>query len=139
MLIHPDIHLEIARQRYQDLRADAQRHRIGRSRDDVSGRSPTRGKPARQQIAREGSSRADWRCERVLTTDHFGHREAVGLVVDLFWTRRNLEDEFRVEVKDEREGARFVLHPRTGREAIRAFYHPFSAASTAQRPRVRAR
>jgi hypothetical protein len=68
----------------------------------------------------------------VLTAaDHFGHRETGGIVVDLFWSRRNLDDEFRVVVEDEREGARFVLHPRTGREAIQAFHHPFSAAPVA--------
>jgi hypothetical protein len=65
------------------------------------------------------------------TSDHFGHRETNGVVVDLFWNRGLLEDEFRVEVVDERDGARFVLHPMTGREAIEAFYHPFSAARAA--------
>ena len=72
------------------------------------------------------------------TTDHFGHRESNGVVVDLFWNRGTLEDEFRVEVADEREGAHFVLHPTTGREAIDAFYHPFSAARAALngKPRV---
>ena len=64
-------------------------------------------------------------------TDHFGHRETNGVVVDLFWNRGILEDEFRVEVVDEREGARFVLHPTTGREAVEAFYHPFAAAKAA--------
>ena len=63
--------------------------------------------------------------------DHFGHRENNGIVVDLFWNRGTLENEFRVEVVDERDGARFVLHPTTGREAIEAFYHPFSAARAA--------
>ena len=63
--------------------------------------------------------------------DHFGHRESNGVVVDLFWNRGLLEDEFRVEVADEREGVRFVLHPTTGREAIDAFYHPFAAALAA--------
>ena len=62
------------------------------------------------------------------TNDHFGHRESNCVVVDLFWNRGTLEDEFRVEVADEREGAHFVLRPTTGREAIEAFYHPFSAA-----------
>ena len=66
------------------------------------------------------------------TTDtHFGHREGDGIVVDLFWDSGSLDDEFRVEVEDRREGARFVLYPTTGREAIQAFYHPFSAARTA--------
>jgi hypothetical protein len=60
--------------------------------------------------------------------NHFGHRESDGIVVDLFWDRAELDDEFRVEVVDRREGARFVLHPRTGREAIQAFYHPLAAA-----------
>ena len=64
-------------------------------------------------------------------TDHFGHRETDGIVVDLFWDRGTLADEFRVEVEDRREGARFVLYPRTGREAIQAFYHPFAAARAA--------
>ena len=61
--------------------------------------------------------------------DHFGHRETNGIVVDLFWNRRDLKDEFRVEVEDRRERARFVLYPTTGREAIQAFYHPFAVGS----------
>jgi hypothetical protein len=64
-------------------------------------------------------------------TDHFGHRESNGVAVDLFWNRGMIDDEFRVEVVDKREGARFVLHPTTGREAVDAFYHPFSAAKAA--------
>ena len=60
------------------------------------------------------------------SADHFGHRETGGIVVDLFWNRRDHKDEFRVEVEDECDGARFVLHPTTGREALQAFYHPFS-------------
>jgi hypothetical protein len=64
----------------------------------------------------------------VLTAaDHFAHRETGGLVLDLYWTRGALEDEFLIEVKDEREGTRFVLRPATGREAIESFYHPLSA------------
>ena len=65
--------------------------------------------------------------EMIRRTDHFGHREAAGIVVDLFWDRRHLHDEFRVEVKDRRDGTRFVLYLATGREAIHAFHHPFSA------------
>ena len=64
--------------------------------------------------------------------NHFGHRENSGIVVDLFWNHADRGDGFRVEVKNQREGARFVLYPTTGREAIQAFYHPFSA-STASR------
>ena len=63
--------------------------------------------------------------------DHFGHRESDGIVVDLYWNRGELEDEFRVEVVDERERARFVLFPTTGTEAIQAFHHPFSAERAA--------
>jgi hypothetical protein len=63
--------------------------------------------------------------------NHFGHRDIDGIVVDLFWNRRNLKDEFRVHVEDRREGIRFVLHPVTGREAIQAFHHPFAAARAA--------
>lgn len=63
--------------------------------------------------------------------NHFGHREADGIVVDLYWNRADLEDEFRVEVEDRREGSRFILYPITGKEAIQAFYHPFSAARAA--------
>jgi hypothetical protein len=64
-------------------------------------------------------------------TDHFGRRETGGVVVDLFWDRGTLEDEFRVEVEDRCEGTRFVLYPITGGEAIQAFYHPFAAAGAA--------
>jgi hypothetical protein len=63
--------------------------------------------------------------------NHFGHRDTDGIVVDLFWNRRYLKDEFRVQVEDRREGTCFVLHPLTGREAIQAFYHPFAAARAA--------
>ncbi len=78
-------------------------------------------------------------CEHVSTAaDHFGHRESDGVVVDLFWDRGRLEDEFRVEVEDRREGTRFVLHPITGTEAIQAFHHPFSAARGALRGKARA-
>jgi hypothetical protein len=63
--------------------------------------------------------------------NHFGHRESGGLVIDLFWDPGQPEDEFRVAVEDRREGARFVLHPATGREAVEAYHHPFSAASVA--------
>jgi len=65
--------------------------------------------------------------------NHFGHRDTDGIVVDLFWNRRNLMDEFRVQVEDRREGTCFVLHPLTGRDAIQAFYHPFAAARAAPR------
>jgi hypothetical protein len=62
----------------------------------------------------------------VLTAaDHFGHRETDDVVVDLFWSR-GVGDDFHVEVEDRRDGARFVLHPTTGREALQAFYHPFA-------------
>jgi hypothetical protein len=48
----------------------------------------------------------------VLTAaNHFGHRDTDGIVVDLFWNRRNLKDEFRVQVEDRRAGTRFVLTP----------------------------
>lgn len=64
----------------------------------------------------------------VLTgSNHFAHREADDVVVDLFWDRNQLEDEFRVEVGDRCAGTRFVLHPLTGEEAMEAFY-PFAAA-----------
>ena len=65
--------------------------------------------------------------EMIHGTDHFGHREAAGIMVDLFWHRHDLRDEFRVVVNDSRDRTRFVLYPATGREAIRAFHHPFSA------------
>jgi hypothetical protein len=63
--------------------------------------------------------------------EHFGHRESDGIVVDLYWNRARLEEEFRVEVVDKREGARFVLYPTTEKEAIQAFRHPFRAARAA--------
>ena len=62
---------------------------------------------------------------------HFGHRESAGIVVDLFWDRQSVADEFRVVVEDRGEGARFVLYPTTGSEAIQAFYHPFSVGRMA--------
>ncbi len=63
--------------------------------------------------------------------NHFGHRENSGIVVDLFWSRGDLF-EFRVGVKDQRDGNRFILYPSSGREAIQDFYHPFSAATASR-------
>jgi hypothetical protein len=78
------------------------------------------------------ASKTHWKVAQVQTAaNHFGHRETDGITVDLFWDRSNLENEFRIEVEDLREGARFSLHPATGREAIQAFYHPFAAARVA--------
>ena len=57
--------------------------------------------------------------------NHFGHREAGGVVVDLFWYRGHREDEFLVEVEDRVEGTHLVLHPTTGKDAVHAFHHPF--------------
>jgi hypothetical protein len=62
-------------------------------------------------------------------SDHFGHRESGAIVVDLFWHRGDLDDDFRVEVANRRIGIRLILHPTTGREAIRAFYHPFAPSN----------
>jgi hypothetical protein len=70
----------------------------------------------------------------LIGASHFGHRETDGVVVDLFWERRDRE-EFRVEVEDSRAGACFVLHPTTGRDAIQAFYHPFATNAGPGRPR----
>jgi hypothetical protein len=64
--------------------------------------------------------------------NHFGHRENFGVVVDLFWGRSGLEDEFRVEVVDRLMGVRFLLYPTSGREAMHAFYHPFAAAAASE-------
>jgi len=73
-----------------------------------------------------------------LTANHFGHRVADDVVVDLFWSRSD-GDEFRVEVADRREDVRFVLRPTTGKEAIRpSTTHSRSRearSTTKQRPR----
>jgi hypothetical protein len=91
-------------------------------------KSPVRSRSGVAMVMRK----RDWRCVHMTSAaNHFGHRESGGLVVDLFWDPGQLQDEFRVSVEDRREGARFVLHPATGREAIEAYHHPFSAASVA--------
>ena len=64
--------------------------------------------------------------------NHFGHRESDGIVVDLFWDRGDVDDRFRVEVEDRRMGVRFFLDATTGREAIRAFHHPFATAASSR-------
>ena len=68
----------------------------------------------------------------VLTANHFARREADGIVVDLYWDHGVgvLGDAFRIVVVDKRDSALFVLHRRTGRGAIQAFHHPFSAAAS---------
>jgi len=42
-------------------------------------------------------------------TDHFGHREAAGIVVGLFWDRCDLHDEFCAEAKGRLDGTRFGI------------------------------
>jgi hypothetical protein len=74
----------------------------------------------------------------MLDANHFGHRESGGLVIDLFWERGDVEDQFRVEVEDKGIGVRLFLYPSTGREAIRAFHHPFGAAHGPLERRARA-
>jgi hypothetical protein len=41
-------------------------------------------------------------------TDPSGRREVVGIVVVFLWNRGDLDDAVRIEVHDERAGARFV-------------------------------
>ena len=65
------------------------------------------------------------------TADHFAHRETDGVVVDVFWNRGLLDDEFRVEVVDEREGGRVVFYATTWSEAIDAYYDPVSVTRAA--------
>jgi hypothetical protein len=139
VFVHPDIHLEIARQRHQDVLADADRCRRAK-RLRRHGRRLPRAAPQIEHVATQQETetalhtvmKRGWKGEQVLAaTTHFGHRETDGITVDLFWTRGNHESEFRVEVEDRREGASFVLYPTTGREAIKAFYHPFAAARAA--------
>jgi len=51
------------------------------------------------------------RWEMLTAANHFGHRETDGIVVDLFWNRRNLKDDFRVRSRTGvREPASFSTH-----------------------------
>jgi hypothetical protein len=123
MFVHPDIHLEIASQRLQDMLADAERDRLAISAPRRLRRSAC---VWTSRLAPKGN--LHWEGELVAAAaSHFGHREIGGIVVDLFWTRGIFGDEFRVEVEDRREGSHFVLFRSTGREAIQAFHHPFAA------------
>jgi hypothetical protein len=128
MFEHSVVHLELARQRQQNLLAAAERRRHLTEADDHPSRRPVRGSSG----AATEHSRRRRRWEEVLGGgNHFAHREADGVVVDLFWEHKRLENAFRVEVGDKRAGTHFVLHPITGGEAIQAFYHPFAAAEAA--------
>lgn len=135
MFFHPSVHLELARHRHQDLLAAAERHRIAKAFADGKARRLMRAGRASDPRADESWLRnlldgsTDALEVRYLRTaaNHFAHRESDDVVVDLFWSRKG-EDEFRVEVEDRREHARFVLHPTTGKEAIHAFHHPFAVA-----------
>ncbi len=63
MLIHPDVHLEIGRQRHQALRADARSAGIARGRDDLTGRSSPRTKL--EEGAKAGFARVDALLQRL--------------------------------------------------------------------------
>ncbi|HEX9415359.1 MAG TPA: hypothetical protein VF895_01485 [Gaiellaceae bacterium] len=53
MVLHPSIHLEIARQRHQDLLAEAERHRIAKAVDHAAATPTAR----RRQASRPASKR----------------------------------------------------------------------------------
>ena len=97
---------------------------------------PRAARPAAPQAV--PAARARTELDGALTaTNHFGHRETDGLVVDLFWTRGDLDDDFRVDVEDRLEGTRFALYPATGRDAVQAFHHPFATAGGLDSHRLR--
>jgi hypothetical protein len=132
MFIHPQTHLEIARQRHEDLLVEADRRRLAKASEGLGCIWPARQSSASTSRTQRDSDGVFTGGPRVKgTATHFGHREAGGVVVDVFWDRGSLVNEFRVEVEDRRDGARFVLYPQTGREAIQAFRHPFAAARAA--------
>jgi hypothetical protein len=112
---HPSIHLEVARQRHQDLLAGAECRWIADASDGNRAWPPSGRKDAVEVRSVQTPA------------NHFGHRETDDIAVDLFWSRR-VGDEFRVEVEDRRERVRFVLYPTTGKAAVHAFYHPFAVA-----------
>jgi hypothetical protein len=137
VLVNSIVHVELARQRQQNVVAAADRHRHLADADSRLSRTQTRGSSTgapsasrnEGRRARREHPRPRWRWENMLIgRNHFGHRESGAVVVDLFWDRRRLENEFRVEVADRRAGTRFVLHPVTGKAAIQAFYHPFATS-----------
>jgi len=138
MFLHPSIHLELARQRHQDLLAAAERRRIAKASDghtaalrSRAGR-PSDSRPGESWVRNLGGSEDAAEVRNVLTAaNHFAHRETDDIVVDLFWSR-GVGDEFRVEVEDRREHVRLVLYPTTGKEAIHAFYHPFAVVRGAR-------
>jgi hypothetical protein len=138
MFLHPSVHLELARQRHQDLLAAAESRRIAKAAEKHkaalgvrAGRSSER-RPDESWVRNlRADSKDAVEVRHVLTAaNHFGHRETADIVVDLFWSRR-VGDEFRVEVEDRREHVRFVLYPLTGKAAIHAFYHPLAVARDA--------
>jgi len=47
-------------------------------------------------------------------TDHFGNREAAGIVVDLFWDRRGLHDEWDTGDRHEPSTSRSAAAARGG-------------------------
>jgi hypothetical protein len=139
VLVYPIFRVELARQRQQNLVAAADRHWQSLDADSQGSRTPTRvssgsaTSPSRKEIesARCKHPQHRWRRDDMLIgRNHFAHRETGGVVVDLFWDCRRLENEFRVEVADRRAETRFVLHPVTGKAAIQAFYHPFATSGT---------
>jgi len=56
------------------------------------------------------------------------YRNTDGIEVALIWNPDNREDEFEVRVVDHRRGDEFTLTLETGKQALHAFYHPFSTA-----------
>src|SRR6266568_4929487 len=91
MFLHPIVHLEIARQRNQELRADAERRPIAKG-CDRAGRTllKRQGRSSTWRASETGTphltqaSKTHWRVEQVLSAaNHFGHRETDGITVDL--------------------------------------------------------
>lgn len=136
MVPHPLIHLKLAQIRYQQLLAAEQRRSIvdvDAARDER--RRKKRGPEANthactlfvRRLVRHGA-------ELRAVETHFAHREAGCLTVDLYWTHGEHGDTFRVDVVDHRSETTFTLHPRTGKEAVAAYHHPF--ATTVRGPEL---
>lgn len=146
--MHAAIHREIAREQHKARLADAERRPIAKASKHADG-APARARSwwERARVLLFDSRitsripqmpEADRRSEQMSGgADHFGHRESDGIVVDLYWKGEG-DGQFRVEVVDKREGARFVLRPATGREAIQAYYHPFAMRDSGSMNKARA-
>ena len=137
MNVHPSVHLDLAREREQELTARAE-HRIlmqkalcreTRETDRPPSRHSGAGEPSRVRLEAATRSEPTTKPDRTskATFRELAHRVDGGVAVTLLWSAR--ENRLAVAVFDGRAGELLVLDVESDK-ALEVFYHPYAHAES---------